>query len=157
MSRPFPNSVVRRTSPEGRNSSTREPSVVSNCSNPTAAWCATSPRWTSVSRATAASPRRSTCSSPETPTPSLRCRSEEHTSELQSRFALVCRVLLEKKKRSSSDVNSPHIIRMRLVLESFERYGKNSLKAYKVQAYSQCEVHVGYSTMIRETACFTGE
>src|SRR5699024_11469598 len=27
-------------------------------------------------------------------------RSEEHTSELQSRFDLVCRLLLEKKKRS---------------------------------------------------------
>src|SRR5438105_11187096 len=29
-------------------------------------------------------------------------RSEEHTSELQSRVDLVCRLLLEKKKRSSS-------------------------------------------------------
>src|SRR2546422_7072917 len=28
-------------------------------------------------------------------------RSEEHTSELQSRLHLVCRLLLEKKKRSS--------------------------------------------------------
>src|SRR3989440_599122 len=28
----------------------------------------------------------------------LRCRSEEHTSELQSRSDLVCRLLLEKKK-----------------------------------------------------------
>src|SRR5699024_11794728 len=28
----------------------------------------------------------------------LRVRSEEHTSELQSRFDLVCRLLLEKKK-----------------------------------------------------------
>src|SRR5207249_11260756 len=28
----------------------------------------------------------------------LRLRSEEHTSELQSRFDLVCRLLLEKKK-----------------------------------------------------------
>src|SRR5699024_11395599 len=27
-------------------------------------------------------------------------RSEEHTSELQSRFELVCRLLLEKRKRS---------------------------------------------------------
>src|SRR5699024_11650421 len=27
-------------------------------------------------------------------------RSEEHTSELQSRFDLVCRLLLEKKKKS---------------------------------------------------------
>src|SRR3712207_6915932 len=30
-----------------------------------------------------------------------RCRSEEHTSELQSRQYLVCRLLLEKKKRST--------------------------------------------------------
>src|SRR5438067_6020988 len=29
-------------------------------------------------------------------------RSEEHTSELQSRFELVCRLLLEKKKSSCS-------------------------------------------------------
>src|SRR5699024_11463281 len=29
-------------------------------------------------------------------------RSEEHTSELQSRFDLVCRLLLEKKKRSDN-------------------------------------------------------
>src|SRR5699024_11293137 len=29
---------------------------------------------------------------------SLNIRSEEHTSELQSRFDLVCRLLLEKKK-----------------------------------------------------------
>src|SRR5699024_11711601 len=28
-------------------------------------------------------------------------RSEEHTSELQSRFDLVCRLLLEKKKKSN--------------------------------------------------------
>src|SRR5438067_6045833 len=30
---------------------------------------------------------------------SLALRSEEHTSELQSRFDLVCRLLLEKKKK----------------------------------------------------------
>src|SRR5271167_5230585 len=30
-------------------------------------------------------------------------RSEEHTSELQSRFELVCRLLLEKKKISSEN------------------------------------------------------
>src|SRR5689334_23527754 len=29
------------------------------------------------------------------------CRSEEHTSELQSQFHLVCRLLLEKKKSPS--------------------------------------------------------
>src|SRR5438067_4481823 len=31
----------------------------------------------------------------------VRRRSEEHTSELQSRFDLVCRLLLEKKKKKS--------------------------------------------------------
>src|SRR2546422_5701739 len=31
-----------------------------------------------------------------------RLRSEEHTSELQSRLHLVCRLLLEKKKKSTS-------------------------------------------------------
>src|SRR5438067_8425507 len=34
-----------------------------------------------------------------------RARSEEHTSELQSRFGLVCRPLLEKKKKHSHSVN----------------------------------------------------
>src|SRR5699024_11706941 len=32
-------------------------------------------------------------------------RSEEHTSELQSRFELVCRILLEKKKYLSISFN----------------------------------------------------
>src|SRR2546422_5125911 len=38
-------------------------------------------------------------------------RSEEHTSELQSRLHLVCRLLLEKKKKITS-------INMRLVLST---------------------------------------
>src|SRR5699024_12696661 len=43
--------------------------------------------------------------SPSAPAPATRpgrraMRSEEHTSELQSRFDLVCRLLLEKKKSS---------------------------------------------------------
>src|SRR5690606_40850888 len=33
------------------------------------------------------------------------CRSEEHTSELQSRENLVCRLLLEKKKKSCQDIH----------------------------------------------------
>src|SRR2546422_2844796 len=36
----------------------------------------------------------------------LRGRSEEHTSELQSRLHLVCRLLLEKKKRISRSQHS---------------------------------------------------
>src|SRR5271167_5187314 len=35
-------------------------------------------------------------------------RSEEHTSELQSRFDLVCRLLLEKKKKQERDRPPPH-------------------------------------------------
>src|SRR2546422_6539201 len=35
-------------------------------------------------------------------------RSEEHTSELQSRLHLVCRLLLEKKKRQTYHIHSPH-------------------------------------------------
>src|SRR5687768_17669651 len=48
------------------------------------------------------------------PGPRIGRRSEEHTSELQSRLQLVCRLLLEKKKHfvhipglSYSGVNSP--------------------------------------------------
>src|SRR3989449_6220443 len=36
-----------------------------------------------------------------------RGRSEEHTSELQSRLHLVCRLLLEKKKTNRADYRQP--------------------------------------------------
>src|SRR2546429_3451253 len=46
-------------------------------------------------------------------------RSEEHTSELQSRLHLVCRLLLEKKKKKNSYpiINIPIILRC-LMLKS---------------------------------------
>src|SRR3712207_7002434 len=37
-------------------------------------------------------------------------RSEEHTSELQSRQYLVCRLLLEKKKKNINTINSERIM-----------------------------------------------
>src|SRR2546429_2757971 len=37
------------------------------------------------------------------------CRSEEHTSELQSRLHLVCRLLLEKKKKKR--ISTCHSVR----------------------------------------------
>src|SRR3712207_8008017 len=37
-------------------------------------------------------------------------RSEEHTSELQSRQYLVCRLLLEKKKTNNTFLSSPLLI-----------------------------------------------
>src|SRR5699024_5551780 len=42
--------------------------------------------------------RRIVAPSPPAPVPELKKRSEEHTSELQSRFDIVCRLLLEKKQ-----------------------------------------------------------
>src|SRR5438445_8318128 len=38
--------------------------------------------------------------------PECRTRSEEHTSELQSRQYLVCRLLLEKKKNHNQNTNA---------------------------------------------------
>src|SRR5256885_6918726 len=38
----------------------------------------------------------------------LKSRSEEHTSELQSPCNLVCRLLLEKKKKNETTRLSPH-------------------------------------------------
>src|SRR3712207_6848760 len=39
-------------------------------------------------------------------------RSEEHTSELQSRQYLVCRLLLEKKKKISTNNNNHHLLNL---------------------------------------------
>src|SRR2546422_3099591 len=39
--------------------------------------------------------------------PLLATRSEEHTSELQSRLHLVCRLLLEKKKNTKRTIATP--------------------------------------------------
>src|SRR5207249_7506353 len=40
--------------------------------------------------------------------PPATARSEEHTSELQSRFDLVCRLLLEKKKYKIKTISTTH-------------------------------------------------
>src|SRR2546423_11852746 len=44
-----------------------------------------------------------------------RRRSEEHTSELQSLAYLVCRLLLEKKKRNNSDLPAQTCVHMMTV------------------------------------------
>src|SRR2546421_4101517 len=61
---------------------------------------------TSTSRS---SSRASTPSRTSTPS----SRSEEHTSELQSRSDLVCRLLLEKKKKKRQNRKQPHLKRAR--------------------------------------------
>src|SRR3712207_7092208 len=53
------------------------------------------------SRAASSCPRCTSASRTAARDPTAGARSEEHTSELQSRQYLVCRLLLEKKKKIS--------------------------------------------------------
>src|SRR5689334_24784691 len=39
----------------------------------------------------------------------VRARSEEHTSELQSQFHLVCRLLIEKKKKKNTNKTNKNV------------------------------------------------
>src|SRR3989440_3580127 len=55
-------------------------------------------------------------------------RSEEHTSELQSRSDLVCRLLLEKKKHTS-DLQSRSDLVCRLLLEKKKTFLRMLLDA----------------------------
>src|SRR2546421_6445261 len=66
-------------------------------------WTARTRRPAHFARCRRASPR---CGAPPTPSRRWDYRSEEHTSELQSRSDLVCRLLLEKKKETKHDDTS---------------------------------------------------
>src|SRR5690554_7780793 len=59
------------------------------------------------------------------------CRSEEHTSELQSRPHLVCRLLLEKKKKKKKHKNNR--IKRNQIIDNhlIARYHTNSLTIYR--------------------------
>src|SRR5216683_4598087 len=56
--------------------------------------------YTTLFRSDGRSRRRCSCRAARSRVPA--CRSEEHTSELQSRSDLVCRLLLEKKKNNTN-------------------------------------------------------
>src|SRR5256885_3246330 len=49
-------------------------------------------------------------------------RSEEHTSELQSPCNLVCRLLLEKKKKKNCNAKSGHFFRKHLFDSNYSRW-----------------------------------
>src|SRR2546426_8454652 len=73
------------------------------------------PRSRPRSRRRSATPRRSAALRSRAdrerglrPRLSLRPRSEEHTSELQSPCNLVCRLLLEKKKKNTKEHHTVH-------------------------------------------------
>src|SRR2546421_7846493 len=53
---------------------------------------------------------RATCAPPSRASGPSRKRSEEHTSELQSRSDLVCRLLLEKKKKNKEHGKRTNIL-----------------------------------------------
>src|SRR5690606_40502155 len=67
--------------------------------------CRSHPAATSTAATPAAPTRRATRPGRTTAGPPSAARSEEHTSELQSRENLVCRLLLEKKKRTKHQHN----------------------------------------------------
>src|SRR5437868_10218026 len=77
---------------------TRRSSDLASRAGPSTAW--------TTSRATPRGPpgRPDSRRSPRAPS----SRSEEHTSELQSRFDLVCRLLLEKKKKKYYNIHNSH-------------------------------------------------
>src|SRR3712207_8930040 len=66
------------------------------------------PTWSACSRPTSVTPRHRRTTSAMGGCPGSAARSEEHTSELQSRQYLVCRLLLEKKKTFSPHKSSDH-------------------------------------------------
>src|SRR3712207_6911584 len=58
--------------------------------------------------------RSTPCRTTTSPTPSRR-RSEEHTSEFQSRQYLVCRLLLEKKKKELSTTHNRTMLQVHII------------------------------------------
>src|SRR2546429_4937949 len=56
-------------------------------------------------------------------------RSEEHTSELQSRLHLVCRLLLEKKKHTLSRESHHHKVQDNALIGS--RYSRNPASLFR--------------------------
>src|SRR5207247_6858529 len=89
---PFPYTTLFR-SPRGTSHATARPATTPPPSIPPSSTTGSAPRGSSATSGASSTP----CS-----TSSTRARSEEHTSELQSRVDLVCRLLLEKKKKRNT-------------------------------------------------------
>src|SRR5690625_6492036 len=68
-------------------------------------------------------------------------RSEEHTSELQSRGHLVCRLLLEKKNRGKGVLNDVRRRRRRILQEDIKARDPNSQELAQVQETTETDNH----------------
>src|SRR2546429_5327286 len=70
-------------------------------------------------------------------------RSEEHTSELQSRLHLVCRLLLEKKKKNIARVLKPNLpySLLFLVIARVELAQVGRSRGPMVVMYTDCACH----------------
>src|SRR5207249_7532588 len=53
-------------------------------------------------------------------------RSEEHTSELQSRFDLVCRLLLEKKKKKNNKKQTKKTLNTTKIIHTTKKLRSNA-------------------------------
>src|SRR5688572_31836669 len=72
--------------------------------------------YTTLFRSAAGDPAAGFQLCPSECAPSRRAwRSEEHTSELQSQSNLVCRLLLEKKKKQLLDIGQPTLARLQRI------------------------------------------
>src|SRR5204863_5869111 len=74
--------------------------------------------YTTLFRSHRPGPRRRRSRRPRRQCPDPRSRSEEHTSELQSRRDLVCRLLLEKKKKIKTIKQQKHYRETRARLDT---------------------------------------
>src|SRR2546430_3719472 len=95
------------------------------------------------------SPRRST-----PPGSFSRTRSEEHTSELQSQSNLVCRLLLEKKKKtiqhaSITAQNTSNVLRLRSEVQHSTLTATQPNKRTPLEEFTNATMRMHY------TACFT--
>src|SRR5256885_6504655 len=79
----------------------------------------------------------------------VRSRSEEHTSELQSPCNLVCRLLLEKKKKN---IYIRHISRLDLIHAHVSGYAKALLRLSLLAAPSLARAHQPWRAAIALTA-----
>src|SRR3712207_6991570 len=118
----------------------RSPAAVGAAAATNSARSGRAPTSTPSTRAWSPKPSaKPACVPPEPPAVTTSSRSEEHTSELQSRQYLVCRLLLEKKITSPRFWHAPsseHLIPLFFDSNDPHVSGSTSITSYPMPAYS---------------------